>query len=109
MGNAAAFFDLDRTLLRGASAPLIGEALAAAGLTPARGFPGQDLFYRFYDLVGESLPGMALARAAVLALRGRSRDALRAAAEQAADKLETLVAPYAPGLLDEHRRAGRAG
>jgi putative phosphoserine phosphatase/1-acylglycerol-3-phosphate O-acyltransferase len=108
MGNAAAFFDLDRTLLREASGPLIGEALASAGLTPARGFPGQGLFYRFYNLVGESLPGMALARGAVLAVRGRSRDALRAAAEEVATKLDTIVAPYAPALLEEHRQAGRA-
>jgi putative phosphoserine phosphatase / 1-acylglycerol-3-phosphate O-acyltransferase len=108
MGNSAAFFDMDRTLLRGASGPLLNEALASAGLVPGRGLPGQSLFYRFYDLVGESLPGMALARAAALAMRGRSRQALQAAAEEAAEKLETLVAPYAPALLEEHRQAGRA-
>src|ERR1700681_3818143 len=98
MGNSAAFFDMDRTLLRGASGPLLNEALASAGLVPSRGLPGQSLFYRFYDLVGDSLPGMALARAAALAMRGRSRQALQAAAEEVAEKLETLVAPYAPIL-----------
>jgi putative phosphoserine phosphatase / 1-acylglycerol-3-phosphate O-acyltransferase len=108
MGNAAAFFDLDRTLLRGASGPVISDALAGAGVGPSRGLPGQALFYKVYDLIGESLPGMALARAAALAMRGRSRDALQAAALQAADKLEELVAPYAPGLMEEHRTAGRA-
>jgi putative phosphoserine phosphatase / 1-acylglycerol-3-phosphate O-acyltransferase len=108
MGNAAAFFDLDRTLLRGASGPVISEALANAGVGPSRGLPGQGLFYRVYDVIGESLPGMALARAAALTMRGRSPAVLRAAAERAADKLEKLVAPYAPALLDEHRRAGRA-
>ncbi len=108
MGNAAAFFDLDRTLLRGASGPLISEALVSAGVVPKRGLPGQGLFYRVYDLVGESLPGMALARAAAFAVRGRSPEALKAAADQAAETLTTLVAPYAPALLDEHRRAGRA-
>ena len=43
---------MDRTLLRGASGPLIGEALVAAGLAPQRSAPGQGLLYRLYDLVG---------------------------------------------------------
>jgi putative phosphoserine phosphatase / 1-acylglycerol-3-phosphate O-acyltransferase len=108
MGNAAAFFDLDRTILRGASGPIIGEALATAGVGPSRGLPGQSLIYRVYDVIGESLPGIALSRAAALTMKGRSPASLRAAAAQAADRLEDLVAPYAPALLDEHRRAGRA-
>jgi putative phosphoserine phosphatase / 1-acylglycerol-3-phosphate O-acyltransferase len=107
MAKAAAFFDLDRTLLRGASGPLINEALVAAGLAPDRSIPGQGLLYRFYELVGETLPSMALARGAVLATRNWSRQQVQQAAEQAADKLEDLVAPYARPLLDEHRAAGR--
>lgn len=103
----AAFFDLDRTLLRGASGPLIGEALVAAGLAPQRGLPGQGFLYKLFDLVGETLPSMALARGAVLAVRGWSREAVREAGRTAAEKLETLVAPYARPLLDEHRQAGR--
>src|SRR5437764_7735960 len=107
MAGGAAFFDLDRTLLRGASGPLIGEALAAAGLTPRAGLPGQGLLYKAYNLLGESLPSMALARGAALASKGRSRRAVRAAGAQAAEKLEELVTPFARQLLDEHRKAGR--
>jgi putative phosphoserine phosphatase/1-acylglycerol-3-phosphate O-acyltransferase len=107
MAGGAAFFDLDRTLLRGASGPLIGEALSAAGLAPSRKLPGQDLLYKVYNLVGETLPSMALARGAAIASRGRSRAAIREAGEQAAEKLEDLVTPYARPLLDEHRKAGR--
>jgi putative phosphoserine phosphatase/1-acylglycerol-3-phosphate O-acyltransferase len=103
----AAFFDLDRTLLRGASGPLIGEALAAAGLGPSRGIPGQGLMYRLYNLVGETLPSMALARGAALAAKGWSREAVREAGKQAAEKLEELVTPYARPLIEEHRAAGR--
>ena len=103
----AVFFDLDRTLLRGASGPLIGEALVAAGLAPRRGLPGQDLLYKLFDIVGETLPSMALARGAVLAVRGWSREAVREVGRTAAERLETLVAPYARPLLDEHRQAGR--
>jgi putative phosphoserine phosphatase / 1-acylglycerol-3-phosphate O-acyltransferase len=108
MGNSAAFFDLDRTLLRGASGPTIGDALAVAGVGPSRGIPGQGVFYRVYDIIGESLPGIALARAAALTMKGRSPATLLAAAEAAADKLEDLVAPYAAALMAEHRQAGRA-
>jgi putative phosphoserine phosphatase/1-acylglycerol-3-phosphate O-acyltransferase len=107
MGGGAAFFDLDRTLLRGASGPLIGEALASAGLTPGRSVPGQGLLYKVYDLVGETLPSMALARGMALAAKGWSREAVQAAGQAAAEKLTDLVTPYARPLLDEHRRAGR--
>jgi putative phosphoserine phosphatase/1-acylglycerol-3-phosphate O-acyltransferase len=106
MARAAAFFDLDRTLLRGASGPLIGEALAAAGVVD-RSLPGQGLLYKLYDVVGETLPSMALARGAALAAKGWSADAVRQAGKTAAEKLEELVAPYAPALVAEHRRAGR--
>lgn len=103
----AAFFDLDRTLLKGASGPLITEALQAAGLVTANGIPGQGLIYKVFDLVGETLPSMALARGAALAAKGWSRAAVREAGKVAAERLDTLVAPYARPLLEEHRAAGR--
>ncbi|HEX2039751.1 MAG TPA: HAD-IB family hydrolase, partial [Acidimicrobiales bacterium] len=107
MARGAVFFDLDRTLLRGASGPLIAEALANAGVAPRRGLPGQGVLYKLYDVVGETLPAMALARAAAMAVKGWSREAVRDAGKAAAEKLETMVAPYARPLLDEHRAAGR--
>ena len=107
MAGAAAFFDLDRTLLRGASGPLINEALQAGGLISARGVPGQRFIYGLFNAVGETLPAMALARGAALAAKGWSREAVRQAGKAAAEKLEELVAPYAPGLIAEHRAAGR--
>jgi putative phosphoserine phosphatase/1-acylglycerol-3-phosphate O-acyltransferase len=105
--RSAAFFDLDRTLLRKASGPVLQDVLAGAGLVSARQLPGRGLLYRSYDVFGETLPAMVLARAAAVALAGRRRAAVRAAAKDAADALEPLVAPWAPGLLDDHRRAGR--
>lgn len=106
MGGAA-FFDLDRTLLRGASGPIIAESLAAAGLGPQGGLPGQALLYRVYDLVGETLPSMALARGAARLAKGQSLEALRHVGKMAADRLEEIVAPYAHGIIEEHRRAKR--
>ncbi len=107
MGTSAAFFDLDRTLLKGASGPVLSEALGRAGVVPGRTIPGQGLLYKTYDRFGESLPGMALARAAAAALRGRRRVAVQAAAESAVDALVGKVAPYAVALIEEHHEAGR--
>lgn len=107
MAGSAAFFDLDRTILKGASGPLITEALVAAGVMPERPLPGQGLLYRLFDLVGENLPSIALARGAAMVARGWSRSAVLEAAKDAAERLDILVAPYARPLLDEHRKAGR--
>ena len=106
--GVAAFFDLDRTVLRGASGPLISEALAAAGLVSHRRARSGGFFYRLYDLVGETLPSMALARGAALVARGWPAETVRQAGKEAADRLDELVAPYARGLLRHHRDAGHA-
>ncbi|MEA3075216.1 MAG: hypothetical protein QOF60_124 [Actinomycetota bacterium] len=107
MAGPAAFFDLDRTILKGASGPLLTEALVAAGIAPSRSVPGQALLYKLFDIVGETLPSMALARGAALIAKGWSRQAVQEAAKQAAEKLDNIVAPYARPLIDEHRKAGR--
>lgn len=107
MAAAAAIFDLDRTLLRTSSTPAINEALFETGLTSRSGVPGQLLLMSFYDVFGESLPSMALARAAALAARNWPLREVRKAAELVADKLETQVLPYVPALLESHRAAGR--
>src|SRR4051812_42455932 len=56
MGREAAFFDLDRTLLRGASGPVISDALKQVGLLRDRNIPGEALVYRLFNLVGENRP-----------------------------------------------------
>lgn len=104
---AAAFFDLDRTLLRGASAPVITAALKEAGVVPNRTIPGEGAFYRFFELVGETLPGMAMARRAAAFATGWSSAAVVAAAMEAAEVLTGKVQPWARLLMDEHRVAGR--
>ncbi|GAC1534788.1 MAG: hypothetical protein NVS3B12_16070 [Acidimicrobiales bacterium] len=102
----AAFFDLDRTLLRGSSSPEFTAALAAAGLAPQRQVPGAGVIGFAYEHFGENLLVMGLARAAALAARGWSVADARAAADKAADLLMAKVAPYAVALLDQHRRSG---
>lgn len=104
--QSAAIFDLDRTLLKGASGPIINSALTELGLRGSP-IPGESLLYKAYDVLGENPLGMALARAAALGVRGWSVDRMRAAGRVAADRLMPHVAGYARGLLAEHRRAGR--
>ncbi|MEY2471690.1 MAG: hypothetical protein QOK28_1019, partial [Actinomycetota bacterium] len=103
----AAFFDLDRTLLRGASGPIITEALIQAGLVDERTLSAQQALYRVFDFVGENLPSIGLARAAAVAAKGWPLDAVRDAGKAAAERLDALVAPYARPIIDEHRAAGR--
>jgi putative phosphoserine phosphatase/1-acylglycerol-3-phosphate O-acyltransferase len=104
----AVFVDLDRTLLRGASGLVLGAAMRTEGLLDGRpSIPGESLFYRLYNLQGESLAFMAMVRAAPRFTRGWDPDAVRRAGELAAAELAELVQPYAPAVLAGHRAAGR--
>jgi putative phosphoserine phosphatase / 1-acylglycerol-3-phosphate O-acyltransferase len=105
MAEAAAFFDLDRTLLRGASGPVITESLRAAGLVPDRHIPGEGLLYKFFDIVGETLPAMLLTRQAARVANGWNRAAVQAAGEEAAKRLIDDVQPFARSLIDQHHEA----
>ena len=106
MGTAAAFFDLDRTLLQGSSSAEFTTALTQAGLAPSRQLPGAGLLGFAYEHFGENLLVMGLARAAALAARGWSVADAEKAAEAAADALMAKVAPYARPLLEHHRANG---
>ena len=106
MPTAVAFFDLDRTLLRGASGPAISRALRAVGLLPDRSIPGESLLFGLFDLVGENRPAMMAARQMARAASGWSVEAVARAGEMAADELEPLVQPYARILIDGHRAEG---
>ncbi|HET9610400.1 MAG TPA: HAD-IB family hydrolase [Acidimicrobiales bacterium] len=106
--TAAAFFDLDRTLLRGASGPVLSEALREAGVIGDRSIPGEGFVYRFFDLVGETRPSMILTRQAARFARGWPSDKVQAAGEKAADELASAVQPFARSIIDDHRGAGRS-
>jgi len=103
----AVFVDLDRTLLRRASGPVLHAALVAEGVVPAgRTLPGDRVMYALYDRFGENLVAMALARAAALVARGWSQAAVRRAGARAVPDLAALVAPFAPGVLAAFRHDG---
>jgi putative phosphoserine phosphatase/1-acylglycerol-3-phosphate O-acyltransferase len=102
----AAFFDLDRTLLAGASGQVFSAAMKEAGLV-SRSIPGEALLFRVFNTIGETLPSMALARQGVTLAKGKSQAAVQAAASTAAHRLLEMVQPLAAPLFDEHRSAGR--
>lgn len=104
--TGAAFFDLDRTLLPKASGPALSAAMRQTGVVSAR-VPGESLLFGYFNILGESLGSIALARQAVLVAKGRPADAFDEAAELAADVLEPMVGPFARMLIDEHHEAGR--
>lgn len=104
--TGAAFFDLDRTLLPKASGPALSAAMRQTGVVTSR-LPGESLLFGYFNLLGESLGSIALARQAVLVAKGRPVDAFDEAAELAADVLEPMIGPFAAMLIEEHQAAGR--
>jgi putative phosphoserine phosphatase/1-acylglycerol-3-phosphate O-acyltransferase len=106
-GASAAIFDLDRTLIRGASGPILQRHLQQAGLGRSDPQFVLGLLYRTFDLVGENMLTMRLTREAVRAARGWPVKQVREAAEAAVLDLVAMVRPYAKALLDEERDRGR--
>ncbi|CAB4610977.1 unannotated protein [freshwater metagenome] len=102
----AAFFDLDRTILSGASAHVVSRVLRETGVV-TRSIPGESLLYQIFETFGENLPSMVLGRQAVVAMRGHAQHEVRAAAQAAAPDLVAMVQPYAQKVMDQHREAGR--
>lgn len=102
---AAAFVDLDRTLLAGASGPVITAALRTAKLVP-QSIPGESFIYRLFNTVGETLPAMLLARQGAAAMKGKSQRIVREAVRTAIPELSALVQPFARKMIDDHRAAG---
>src|ERR1039458_6040772 len=103
----AVFVDLDRSLLRGPSGPVLDLALRRRGVVPAdRRLPGGNALYALYARLGENLVSMALARATAVMAGGWRQGEVIAAAEEAVSELAALVAPFAPAVLQAHREAG---
>jgi len=106
--TGAVFVDLDRTLIRSASGPLLQAAMVTEGVLPAgRKLPGERYLYGFYNSFGETLPFMSLARAAARLMRGRSAEGVRAAGKASVESLADLVQPWAVDCLAAHRADGR--
>ncbi|HVT78894.1 MAG TPA: HAD-IB family hydrolase, partial [Acidimicrobiales bacterium] len=104
--TAAAIFDLDRTILKASSAPVIQRHLKDAGLAN-RAFPGERLFQSAFELFGESALSMRVARTQSGCKPGWRVDEVAAVAEKIADELMDQVLPFVRPLIKSHRDAGR--
>lgn len=104
--KSAAFFDLDRTLLLGASGAVFSEAMREAGLV-TRNVPGERALYEIFNRIGETLPSMAIARQAASLAKGRAQGDVRRVAEAAVPRLLSLIPPFAHQVIDSHRSEGR--
>ncbi len=106
MPQAAAIFDLDRTLLAGASASVFASTMRAAGLMgPA--LPGERFVSGLFETFGESLPLLALTRQAAGRAKGHSQAETQRAAVASVEALAKLVQPFVAGVLADHRAHGR--
>lgn len=107
MSQAAAFFDLDRTLIRSSSAPVFAHHMVLAGITEDRDIPLANLFLKYYEEVGESRLAMVPAKLSVRTSKGWNVEAVRTAAEAASQELLNDIQPFAHGIFEKHRAAGR--
>jgi putative phosphoserine phosphatase/1-acylglycerol-3-phosphate O-acyltransferase len=108
MVTSAAVFDLDRTLLLGASGPVISAALRSHGLLRKTPVPGENLLFGLFNVIGETLPAMLASRQGIRATRGWRHETLRSVGAEVAAPLAARVEPFAREVIADHRAAGRA-
>jgi HAD superfamily hydrolase (TIGR01490 family) len=107
-GPGAAFFDLDRTLIAGSSAYIMGRTARAAGLVPTRQFVRDAGSAVAFKLKGASDSKTDGVRDRMLgAVVGMRQDDLIALNAEVLPKLLAKIRPEARRLLDLHRHAGR--
>jgi len=108
-GQAAAFFDLDRTLISGSSAFVFGVAAWRADMLPTKQFAHDARTAIAFKLRGDKGGDVATAvRERILgAVKGLSQDSLVGLNETIVPKLLERVRPESKQLLDLHRRLGR--
>ena len=108
-GPIAAFFDLDRTLISGSSAFVLGVAAWRAGLVPPRQFRKDAFGAVAFRFSGASDNTSNSVRDRILgAVKGVRVEDLVALNADIVPKLLAKVRPEAQALVDRHRHAGRA-
>lgn len=107
-GLVGAFFDVDNTIIRGASAFHVAVGLYRRGLLRAPDIARFGTHQLRYRAFGENRQRMDEVRATALQLvRGHSVAEMCGIAEDVYDQVMTLrIFPGARRLLDEHRAAG---
>lgn len=107
-GPSAAFFDLDRTLISGSSAFVLGLAAYQAGFVPRRQLVRDAAAALSFKLKGSTDHTTDAVRVRILgAVQGMRVDDLEGLNESVLPKLLAKIRPEAKRLLDLHRRSGR--
>jgi HAD superfamily hydrolase (TIGR01490 family) len=108
-GSAAAFFDLDRTLISGSSAFTFGVAAWRADMMTTGAFVRDGLGALAFKLLGDvGGNGAEKVRERILgAVEGTEQDVLLSLNETVLPNLLERVRPESKDLLDAHRRLGR--
>lgn len=108
MATAAAFFDLDRTLMAGSSAYYVAKAGYREGLYPMRRLLADGASTLLFKLFGASDEKSERVRDRILELvAGREADTFRRLAPAVVEELLGRIRPEAQALLDMHEEAGR--
>ncbi len=106
--NAAAFFDLDRTLISGSSAFSFGLAAWRNKLIPTGELLSDGLNALTFKLVGATDERSEAVRDRILhAVEGAMQDELLALNEQVIPHILEKVRPESRGLIEMHHEAGR--
>lgn len=98
--GAAAFFDLDRTLLPRASGPALSQALREVGVLSESRIPGEGLLCGVFDLIGETGRSMTPARQGVRFSAGWDAELVAEAGEIAASRLVAEMLPCARAEME---------
>ena len=113
MSQAAAFFDLDRTLLPDAAGMHIAAGMVEAGLVEGAERlatvvfrPVLALLREGYRITGETWLSVAMSKRATRALVGRPVDRLTQAGLHIADRLEGRVFAEGRRLIEQHHAKG---
>ena len=108
MARAAAFFDLDRTLMSGSSAYYFGKAAYREGLLPLPRLVADGMSTLLFKLFGASDEKSEKLRDRILAsVAGHDAETLHSLAPQVIEEVLPRVRPEAQALLDMHAEAGR--
>jgi HAD superfamily hydrolase (TIGR01490 family) len=106
--RAAAFFDLDRTLISGVSIFPFGAEAWRQGLVSNRQIASWAIDALIFSALGESPERKDEARSAVLrGISGVAVETLEAVARNVVPRLESSVRPESRALIEMHREAGR--
>ena len=86
---------------------MFSAMLKRVGVLPDRTIPGEDLVFKFFDVVGETLPSMIAARQMARAASGWDRSLVQEAGRRAAERLVDEIPAFAKAVIAEHHAAGR--